>query len=139
MLGRTGRNKAHALAIFYVFKAHQNKDFLALLHKNKIHTVFVPPSTTEELQPGYRTVNGKLKSILKLKFISWFADQVKVQLSKGKPIEEVSVDLKISALKPTHANWLLFAFDSLSKQKQCICEGFRLAGITDALNTTSSD
>ena len=139
MLGRTGRNKAHALAIFDIFKAYQNKDFLALLHKNKMRTVFVPLSTTEELQPCDRTVNGKLKSILKQKFISWYADQVKVQLSKGKPIEEVSVDLKISALKPAHANWLLFAFDSLSKQKQCICDGFRLAGITDALNTTSSD
>ncbi|CAG2200201.1 unnamed protein product [Mytilus edulis] len=60
---RSGRSKAHALAIFDVFKAHQDKDFLALLHKNRIRTVFVPPSTTEELQPCDRTVNGKLKII----------------------------------------------------------------------------
>ena len=35
-IGRSGRSKAYALAIFDVFKAHQNKDFISLLHKNRM-------------------------------------------------------------------------------------------------------
>ena len=130
---KSGRSKAHALAIFDVFKAHQDKDFLALLHKNKIRTVFVPPSTTEELQPCDRTVNGKLKSILKQKFINWYSKQVSKQISKGVPVNKINVDLRISEVKPAHANWLLHTFDVVSKDQDCIIDGFRLAGITDAL------
>ena len=58
-------------------KLTRNKDFISLLHKNRIRTAFVPPSTTEELQP----CDGKLKSILKQKFISWYSEQVSTQLS----------------------------------------------------------
>lgn len=118
-----------------VFKAHQDKEFINLLHKNKIRTIFVPPSTTEELhvQPCDRSVNGKLKSILKQKFVSWYSEQVSSQLSNGVPVEKISIDLRVSEIKPAHANWLLHAFDVLSKDNECILNGFQLAGISGAL------
>uniref|UniRef100_K1Q007 Uncharacterized protein n=1 Tax=Magallana gigas TaxID=29159 RepID=K1Q007_MAGGI len=113
-----------------VFKAHQDREFINLLHKNKI---FVPPSTTEELQPCDRSVNGKLKSILKEKFVSWYSERVSAQLSNGVPVEKISIDLRVSEIKPAHANWLLHVFDVLSKDNECKLNGFQLAGISGAL------
>lgn len=132
-IGRGEIQKCTAPALFDLFKAHQDKEFINLLHKNKIRTIFVPPSTTEELQPCDRSVNGKLKSIPKQKFVSWYSEQVSSQLSNGVPEEKISIDLRVSEIKPAHANWLLHAFDVLSKDNECILNGFQLAGISGAL------
>ena len=100
-----------------------------------VSVLCLSPSTTEELQPCDRTVNGKLKSLIKQKFISWYSEQVSTQMSKGVPVNKITVDLRISEIKSAHANWLLYAFDVLSKDTDCIINGFRLAGITDALGS----
>lgn len=43
---------------------------MLLSGKGQIHAIFLPPSTTEELQPSALTVNGKLKSAAKQKKIT---------------------------------------------------------------------
>ncbi|KAJ8313425.1 hypothetical protein KUTeg_009053 [Tegillarca granosa] len=120
------RKRLYALAIFDVFRAHQNEDFLSYLHKNRIRTIFVSVSPTEELQPCDRSVNGKFKSKLKQKFVEWHAEQLSDELKRGVRIENVTVDLKTSNVKPIHANWLLSVFDEISKDKHCVIEGFKL-------------
>ncbi|KAJ8320516.1 hypothetical protein KUTeg_002103, partial [Tegillarca granosa] len=53
---------------------------------------------------------------------------------KGVRIENVTVDLKTSNVKPIHANWLLSVFDEISKDKHCVIEGFKLADISEVLS-----
>lgn len=66
-IGRRGRQNSIALPLFDFFNAHHDKRFIKMIPKNKIRTIFVSPFTTEELQPWDRSVNGKLKFILKHK------------------------------------------------------------------------
>lgn len=56
------------------------------------------------------------------------------QLEKGVTVKKsnCSVDLQISAIKPANANWILYAFDVLSKDNKRVIYGFRVAVITDA-------
>ena len=66
----------------------------------------VPHGMTNCLQPLDLTVNQLCKSLLCDKAQIWYAEQVKAQISKGIALESVTVDLKISILKPIHVKWV---------------------------------
>ena len=78
------------VALFDVFKAHQDHLFLAELDKSNIIPVFVPAPRTGEFQPLGLTVNSEFKSLLKNEFIEWYSNEL--QFLEGKE----SVDLRIS-------------------------------------------
>ena len=42
-------------------------------------------------------------------FIAWYSDQVRTQLDRGIKIEEVKVDMRLSAVKPLSAKWVIKA------------------------------
>ena len=48
-------------------------------------------------------------------------------------IEAVKVNTNMSVIKPTSANWIVFAFDCIRYVPDIICNGFSKAGIDDAL------
>ena len=47
---------------------------------------------------------------------------------------DVEVPLKLSVLKPIHANWLIGLYDYLRNNQDMIRKGFEEAGINEALS-----
>ncbi len=98
-----------AVAIFDVFAAHRCQSVLNRLSSNNIKYIFVPAGCTGELQPLDVTLND-FKKELRSCFSSWYAKKVKEELEAGVDIQEMKIDLRISLLKPIHANWLMDVF-----------------------------
>ena len=48
-------------------------------------------------------------------------------------IEAVKINMCMSVIKPTSANWILFAYDCIRFVPNVVCNGFCKAGIVDAL------
>ena len=99
-----------ALIIFDVFKGQQTEDITKLLEENNIRVVSVPANCTDRLQPMDLSVN---KSVKEYKFKDWYSMQVQNQLDEGKEI--LPVDLRMSAMKPLGARWLVSLYDYLKK------------------------
>lgn len=119
-----------ALAIFDVFKAHQDEKFLDLLRNHNIHVVFVPPSCTGELQPGDQLLNAQFKSMMKESFTAYYAAEMKKQLDRGISAEKISaIDLRLSTMKPLHAHWMLESFHKIKLRKEMIIKNFDMCGI----------
>ena len=94
------------------------------IRENSIKLVKVPPNMTQLFQPLELTVNGAAKA---------------VQLYEGKEIENVDVQLKLSVLKPIHANWIidLFNYFTSEKGREIISNDWKAAFITEAISTDS--
>lgn len=45
------------------------------------------------------------------------------------------VDLRLSIMKPLGARWLIAAYNYLKSKKEILANGFKAAGITDALKS----
>ena len=52
-------------------------------------------------------MNKAVKSFLSDKYNSWLANEVSKHLRAGKAAVDVKVSLKLSAIKPPHANWIV--------------------------------
>ena len=70
-----------------------------------------------------------------LKFEEWYAEQVKKQLDQGKDIYDVDVSMKLSDIKPKHANWLIGLYDHLRNSKEMILESWKMAGLEEAFDS----
>jgi len=60
--------------------------------------------------------------------------QITEQINNGKDVYEIEVPLKLSVLKPLHANWVIGLYDYLRNKPDIICKGFEQAGINEALS-----
>ena len=78
----------------------------SLTEKHHGKMVPVPHNMTNYFQPLDLTVNRSCKSFLRDKAQIWYAEQVQVPISKGIAPESVSVDSKISILKPINTRWV---------------------------------
>ena len=58
----------HSLCIFDNFKAQLTAGVIGLLKSNKVETLFVPPNTTDQLQPLDLSVNKLAKDFLRKKY-----------------------------------------------------------------------
>jgi hypothetical protein len=113
----------------------------AVLNKNHICIVNVPPNMTKFYQPLDLTVNGHAKRFFKNKFNTWYGNQISKQLDEGVEIDAVDVKLRLSTLKPLHAQWVVDFYNEMtsSKGKSIIEGGWRAAGITDAIRLGSKN
>jgi len=123
-----------SLAIFDVFAAHRVDKFLDKLKDNNILVIFVPAGCTGDLQPLDVAVNDDFKRDLKAQFISWYSEQVEKALKQDEDIEQVSVDLTTSRIKPKHARWLIRVHSHLAMNTAVIISGFERAGICKAIS-----
>ncbi len=80
------------------------------------------------------SVNKPVKDCLKRFFQLWYALQVEKQIRKnpGKPI-----DLRLSVIKPIHAQWLIDAYDYIKCRPDIVINGFKAAGILDKISLLS--
>ena len=122
-----------AMAIFDVFRGHTVQEVQSLLYSNNIVTVLVPPNCTDQLQPLDLSVNKPLKDHLRMKFRSWYSDQVVKELEGDREPEDIKVDMRMSVMKELGVHWLTSVFDYLSSHPEIIINGFKEAGIIQTL------
>lgn len=131
-----GKPDQKALVILDVFRAHRVDILRQKMTDSGIALVYVPAACTDQLQPLDLSVNKEFKDEQKHCFHRWYADEVVSQMDamENESGEEadpsrVSVDLKLSRVKPLHGNWLITAFQSVQNKPSIIIDGFRKAGL----------
>lgn len=122
-----------SLVIMDTFKGQDNEDIAKLCKKNHCLLVIVPHNLTNKFQPLDLTVNKPAKCFIKDLYNTWYADQVADQLAKGKAPADVDVSVNLTVIKPLHAKWITQMYDYLKGRKDLIFNGFRSAGITEAV------
>ena len=97
--------------------------------------VLVPANITNFLQPLDLTVNGYVKKFMRGKFNAWYSLQIGNQLDAGKQLQDIDVPLRLSLLKPCHAEWLVECYNHMTTTvaQNVIQSGWKAAGITEAL------
>ena len=123
---RTNLNLADdypALVLFDNFKAQCTPKLLTLLDQNNINVVLIPPNCTDPLQPLDISVNKPVK----VRMCSKYAQQVCHQRQECE--EKKPIDLKLSAIKPLSASWIVAVCNYLKNKPEIIINGFKEAGI----------
>ena len=65
-------------------------------------------------------------------FSEWYTAEVVADLEEGRDVS-CPVDLRLSRLKPIHANWLIAAHDYLRDQRVALASGWDKPGLTKAI------
>lgn len=118
-------------ALFDHFKGQMTSK---VLEANHIHSVLIPESCTDKLQPMDVSVNKAAKAFLHREFQSWYANSIMTQKGEFCP-----VDLTTVAMKHIGAKWLVKMFEHISNNPHLVVNGFIASGITknisDAIET----
>ena len=115
-----------ALAIFDVFKGQVTQAVLNLFDEHNIAVTFVSANMTHLFQPLDLTINSYAKNYLKRKLNGLYTDQVYQQYEEKKEIEGIDVKLRLTTLKPLHAEWMTELYNHFKskyrgKTSICIC------------------
>ena len=51
-----------------------------------------------------------------LRFIDWYAEQVRSELDKDRPIDEIDIKMPLSLMKPLHAGWVIELYDKMTTE-----------------------
>ena len=119
-----------ALVLFDVFKGQCTDAVYKLLDENNILHVMIPANLTDQLQPLDLSVNKPAKEQMRWKFQDWYGEIICKQLEDK--VQEL-VDMRLSIMKPLSAKWVIETYQYLSANPTIIINGFRAAGIVDAL------
>ena len=124
-------NDQYYLVIMDVFTGQKTSEVLDLLNANKILVTNVPLNMTKYYQPLDLTVNGYAKKFMSRKFSGWYTQQISLQLEKGIPVHEIDVKLRLSLIKPLHAEWMTHFYNQMTtpESKKVIESGWLAAGI----------
>lgn len=112
------------------------EDVLSLLQDNSILPITLPSDCTEcdITFPIFQFIEEHLAE----KFKSWYSDEVKQQLDKGKRVENISIDLQYSRLKELQAMWLVSAFECIKANPTIMTSGFEKSGIINPASSSES-
>ena len=91
----------------------------------------IPANCTNRLQPMDLSVNKAVKDFMRNKFIECYFVEVMERL-KGDETR-AAIDFKLTMMKPLVTKWLIKLFDYLSTNSSAITNGFKAAGIEEAL------
>ena len=86
------------------------------------------------------TVNRSAKQFMRKQFVTYYSEIVRHKLENGESVEDIEVDLRVTAIKPRHAQWLvsMYNFFTSSKGTQVIHKGWKKAGISGLLDGTTT-
>ena len=97
--------------------------------------VNVPPNCTDMLQPMDLSINKAVKDFMRSRFIEWYSTKVLERLSSSSTEDPiVSIDLKLTTMKPLITKWMVQLFNYFSSNPSLITNGFKAAGINEAVN-----
>jgi hypothetical protein len=128
-----------SLLLWDVYASHRTKAVLDLLIEKNIQVIFIPACCTGELQPLDLTVNSVFKRLQRDAFSNWYALDLKNKLDAGENIADVKMCLRLSIVKPLHAEWLKQTISSLESKEEIVEQGFRLAGILQCFKNNFAD
>ena len=92
------------LLIIDVFSGQVTKPVIDKITENNIKLVKVRANMIRLFQPSDLTVNGAAKAFMKKRFIEWYSRCIIQELDSG--VDNIDIQLKMSVLKPLHANWI---------------------------------
>ena len=72
---------------------------------------------THIFQPLDLSVNAFAKKFTKDKFNKWYTDQVIRQMDQGKDVQEINIKLRLSILKPLHAQWMTDLYNRMTTEE----------------------
>ena len=120
-----------ALLILDAFKGQITDAVKEKLHLLSIEMVQVPANMTHFFQPLDLTVNQAAKQHMSKSFVTYYSDCVSKQLEAGKNLEDIEVDLRLTVVKPLHAQWLvdMYNYFTTPQGKEIIHKGWKKANI----------
>ena len=124
-----------SMLIFDVFRGQTTQKVTDFIEENNCVILHVPNNMTNYFQMLDLNVNGHAKEFLKKKFENWYAEEVQKQLNTGKDIYDVEVSMKLSNMKPKHAQWIIGLYDHLRNSKEMILESWKMAGLEEAFDS----
>ena len=122
-----------ALAIYDGFRGQTTEEISSILTAHNILTVQIPANCTDKLQPMDIAINKPMKHHLRANFQTWYAKEVSKQL-KFSSAKEIKVDVNLSVVKNPSAKWIMDAWKDVEIKPQMVINGFRKAGILDAIS-----
>ena len=129
-----------ALAIFDHFKGQLTGAITKELDKFNIHSVLVPASCTDRLQPLDLSLNKAVKSFLRNEFHQWYSDQIREQLKNDDEFssDELEPIAKSTArMKIVGSQWLERLNVYISNSPTLIVNGFLASGIPQSIDLGS--
>ena len=116
------------------FKGQVTGSVKDLLEDNNIHIAFVPPNTTDLLQPLDVLVNKPAKCFLRQKFDAWYASEIFKQLDNTDDGDMEPVDMCLPVMKELFSKWIVEMHKYIASNSQFIVNEFTHTGITKALD-----
>ena len=80
-----------------------------------------------------------MKDEMKKRFQVWYAEEVQKQLQEKVPLDQVKVEMPASIIKNKSANWMISSWQALEQRPDVAVNGFRKAGILEAVNAVIQD
>ena len=106
-----------ALVIWDVFKGQVTQTVLDKLKSLDCEFVAVPANMTHFFQPLDLTINRSAKQFMRKQFVMYYSEIVRHKLENGENVEDIEVDLRLPAIKPLHAQWLVSMYNFHLKQR----------------------
>ena len=125
----------YSLVIMDIFKGQDNDILKELREENFCEVVIVLHNLTNKSQPLDISVNKSAKAFISSKYNSWFSKQVSAQLALGTESSKVEVTAKLSDIKPLDTQWIVDPYNYIREEKDTIINGFRSAGVTEAIQS----
>ena len=96
-----------SLVIMYIFTGQMATAVLDMYEESNIEVKCMSANMTHILQPLDLTENWYAKRFTRGKFSNCYSSQIFKQLDDGRLLHDIDVPLKLSLLKPIHAEWML--------------------------------
>ena len=124
-----------ALVIWDVFKGQVTEKVLDKLESLDCEFVTVPANMMHFFQPLDLTVNRSAKQFMQKQLVMCCREIVQHKLENGESLEDIEVDLRLTAIKPLHAQWVvgMYNFFTSSKGTRIIGKGWKKAGISGVI------
>ena len=124
-----GLKATHPAILIHQALTDGEEEVLSLLQDNSILPITLPSDCTEcdITFPIFQYIEEHLTE----KFKSWYSDEVKQQLDKGKRVEDISIDLQYGRLKELQAMWLVSAFECIKANPTVMTNAFEKSGIVN--------
>lgn len=83
------------------------------------------------------SINKPMKDQMRKRFLTWYADNVRTQLEKGTLLEDVKVDMALSAVKNHSTNWMIQSWEAFSQRSEIAVNGIEKAGVLPGINSVT--
>ena len=96
-------NTQKTLLIYDVFTGQKTDHITDIIESNNCVSLYIPNNLTHEFQMLDLNINGHAKRFLNIKFELWYVQEIAKQLSTCMDNHEANIPVKLSIIKPLHA------------------------------------